>query len=83
VVSLSVRRYSDGTVGIWATVKDAAGAFVAASCSGTAGSVELPAHPTQSNGVPAVWMIQVAAGALLTIHAAAADGRTGSGTATV
>ena len=82
-VSLYVRSYSDGAVGIWATVKDAAGAFVAATCTGTAGTQELPAHAAQSNGVPAVWMIQAAAGALITIHAVAADGRTGSGTATV
>jgi hypothetical protein len=50
VVSVAVRRYAGRAVGIWATVKDAAGHGVEAICSGTAGSQALRAQQAWARG---------------------------------
>ena len=83
VVSVTVRRYARGVVGIWATVQDHAGTVVEAACSGTTGRQQLPARRARSHGTPAVWMARIRAGTRIAIAAATPDGRWGRGTVLV
>lgn len=81
----ALARQLGGYLGVWCSVCDSSGQFVAAQVSGTVGSTLLPARSSTAAGVPATWMVPGAAGVPLQLVAQATDGtgRTGSLSTTV